>query len=146
MRKIGIALLIGVAALAIAGCGSSKKETDTDAAQSGRGTVTCSGTATTDPTGLPADFPTIDGVIYTKVSTDGPSQVVDGYADKSLGDLYDAYKSAFESGGYTILFSEKEEDDAEVSYQTGDKASQGQVALRSCDEDKTSIHITNRPS
>jgi hypothetical protein len=47
--------------------------------------------------------------------------------------------------GYTILFHEQEEDDAEISYRTKDESAEGQVALRSCDEDKTSVHITVRP-
>ena len=97
-------------------------------------------------TGLPADFPNVDGVVYVKTSEAGPSHVVDGFAERGLEDLYDDYKSEFESAGYSILFDEIEEDDAEVSYKTKDETSEGQVALRSCDEDKTSVHITNRPA
>jgi hypothetical protein len=136
-------------AFVLAGCdgdGKSEAEREAEAAkESGRGTVTCSGEAMTGETGLPADFPTIDGVVFVKASEAGPSHVVDGYAERGLEDLYDDFKSEFENAGYTILFDEIEEDDAEVSYKTKDETSEGQVALRSCDEDKTSVHVTNRP-
>jgi hypothetical protein len=131
----------------LAGCGGkSEAEREREAGKSGRGTVTCEGSATSAATGLPADFPQIEGITFVKTSKSGPSRVVDGYADKGLEDLYDDFESSFEDAGYTILFDEREEDDAEVSYRTKDETTEGQVALRSCDEDKTSVHITNRPS
>jgi hypothetical protein len=65
---------------------------------------------------------------------------------RGLDDLYDDLHSKVEDAGYTILFDEKEEDDAEISYKTKDGSTEGQIALRSCDEDKTSVHVTNRPS
>lgn len=137
--------LLLVSLLAACG-GKSEAEKEREAGKSGRGTVTCEGTATSAATGLPADFPQIEGVIFVKASKNGPSRVVDGYAGKGLDDLYDDLHSSFEDAGYTILFDEREEDDAEISYRTKDETTEGQVALRSCDEDKTSIHITNRPS
>ena len=131
----------------LAGCGGkSEAEKEREAGKSGRGTVTCEGTATSAATGLPADFPQIEGVTFVKASKSGPSRIVDGYAGKGLEDLYDDLHSSFEDAGYAILFDEREEDDAEISYRTKDETTEGQVALRSCDEDKTSIHITNRPS
>jgi len=144
-------LMLTALAFAVAGCGGDgKSEAEKEreaAAKSGRGTVTCSGTAMTGETGLPADFPTIDGVVFVKTSEAGPSHVVDGFAERDLKDLYDDYKSGFEDAGYTILFDEIEEDDAEVSYKTKDETSEGQVALRVCEGDeKTSVHITNRPA
>ena len=59
---------------------------------------------------------------------------------------YDAYEQAFENGGaYKILFKEKEEDDAEISYEG--EGTTGQVALRAVcgEDDKLVVHITNRP-
>ena len=142
-RKLTPLVLVAV----LAGCGGeSEAEKEREAGKSGRGTVTCEGSATSTATGLPVDFPQIDGLVYVKASKTGPSRVVDGYADKGLEDLYDDYKSSFEEAGYTILVDEREEDDAEVSYRTKDEATEGQVALRSCDEDRTSVHITSRPS
>ena len=143
-RKLIPLILVSV----LAGCGGeSEAEKEREAAERGRGTVTCEGSATSAATGLPADFPQIEGITFVKTSKSGPSRVVDGYAEKGLEDLYDELESSFEDAGYTILFDEIEEDDAEVSYRTKDEATEGQVALRSCDEeDRTSVHITNRPS
>jgi hypothetical protein len=139
--------LIPLALVAVlAGCGGKSEAEKEREAGSGRGTVTCEGSATSAATGLPADFPEIEAITFVKTSKSGPSRIVDGFAEEGLEDLYDEFKSSFEDAGYTILFDEREEDDAEVSYRTKDETTEGQVALRSCDEDKTSVHITNRPS
>ena len=145
MKRLLMLCLLGAV---LAGCGGkseAEKERE-EAAKSGRGTVTCEGSATSDALGLPAGFPEIEGVTFVVTEQKGPTRVVDGYADRTLEELYEDYKSSFESGGHAILFDEIEEDDAEVSYRTEDESSEGIVALRSCDEDKTSVHITNRPS
>jgi len=131
--------------LSLTACGGKSEAEKEREAESGRGTVTCSGSAMSGETGLPADFPAIDGVTYVESEMNGPTQVVDGFAEQGLEDLYDAFNSGFEDAGYTVLFNEREEDDAEVSYRTKDGSTEGQVALRSCDEDKTSVHITARP-
>jgi len=135
-------------ACVLAGCGGkSEAEKEREAAaKGGRGTVTCDGSAMSGSTGLPVDFPGIDGLTFVKSEKNGPTQTVDGYANEGLKDLYEAYQSGFNDAGYTILFDEREEDDAEISYRSKDAGSTGIVALRSCDEDKTSVHITNRPS
>lgn len=145
MRRTLIPLLL---ASVLAGCGGkSEAEKEREAAaKSGRGTVTCDGSAMSGATGLPTDFPSIDGVTFVKSEKNGPTQAADGYANKSLEGLYEAYQSGFNDAGYTILFDEREKDDAEISYKSKDEGSTGIVALRSCDEDKTSVHITNRPS
>ena len=96
-------------------------------------------------TGLPADFPSIDGITFVSSAQNGPTRAVEGYAEKGLKDLYEAYQAGLNDAGYTILFNEREEDDAEISYKAKDEST-GIVALRSCDEDKTSIHVTNRPA
>jgi hypothetical protein len=140
-RLIFIVLLSAV----LAGCGGENESEAEREAESGRGTVTCEGSATSDDLGLPADFPQIEGITFVVSEQNGPTRVVDGYAERGLEDLYDDFKSGFESAGYEILFDEIEEDDAEVSYRADSDSSEGQVALRSCDEDKTSVHITNRP-
>jgi hypothetical protein len=146
MRKV--VWLVGLGAvLMLSGCGGkseSEKEAE-EAAKSGRGAVTCSGSAMSGETGLPADFPQLAGITYVKSSTTGPSKIVDGFAPKSVKEAHDFYVQGFEDAGYAVLFEELEEDDSEVSYRTKDKTSEGQVALRACDEDKTSVHITNRP-
>jgi hypothetical protein len=145
MRRTLIPLLL---VSVLAGCGGkSEAEKEREAAaKSGRGTVTCDGSAMSGASGLPADFPSIDGITFVEAAKNGPTQTVDGYVSKGLKDLYEEYQSGMNVAGYTILFNEREEDDAEVSYKSKDESSTGIVALRSCDEDKTSVHITNRPS
>ena len=131
----------------LAGCGGkieAEKEGEA-AAKSGRGTVTCEGSAMSGETGLPADFPSIDGITFVSSAQNGPTRAVEGYAEKGLKNLYEAYQAGLNDAGYTILFNEREEDDAEISYKAKDEST-GIVALRSCDEDKTSIHVTNRPA
>jgi hypothetical protein len=144
MRKLMLIIVLGGV---LAGCGGdSESEAEREAEEgSGRGTVTCQGSATSDEIGLPAGFPELDGVVWVESEMSGPTRIVDGYAEKGLEELYDGYKSGLEDAGFSILFDEIEEDDAEVSYEEQGEASDGIIALRSCDEDKTSIHVTNRP-
>ena len=143
MKKTMMAIML---VLTLAACGGKSEAEKEREEESGRGTVTCEGSAMSGETGLPAEFPTIEGITYVESEQTGPTQIVDGYAEEGLEGLYDEFNSAFEEAGYTILFHEREEDDAEVSYRTKDGSTEGQVALRSCDEDKTSVHITARPA
>jgi len=152
--KIVIGVLAAVAVLAAAGCGKSddEKKAEAERAQSGRGTITCEGSATTAKTGLPAGFPQPDAVTYVKASTTGPTVVVDGYSDESLEGMYVEYKDRLEEAGYTVTFAELEKDngDSEVAYKTGGaNSTEGIVALRggeACDNGNVSVHITSRPS
>jgi hypothetical protein len=141
MKKTLMALLL---ALTLAGCGG-EGEAEREA-ESGRGTVTCDGSGMLDATRLPADFPAIEGIRFVTSRRAGPTVIVDGYADRGLEALYADFNSAFEDAGYAILFHEIEQDDAEISYRTADNKAEGQVALRSCDEGTTSVHITARPA
>ena len=149
MRK---ALLPLVLASVLAGCGGKSaaekaSESTTTTAASGRGTVTCDGSALAGGTGLPAGFPSVKGITFVTATKSGPTHTVDGYAKTSLKDLYAQYQAAMKAASYVILFNEREGDrDAEISYQAGDKTSTGLVALRNCDAVTTSVHITNRPS
>ena len=152
--KIVIGVLAAAAVLAAAGCGKSDAEKKAEAAQaqSGRGTITCEGSATTAKSGLPAGVPQPDAVTYVKASTTGPTVVVDGYSTESLEGMYVEYKDRLKEAGYTVQFSELEKDrgDSEVAYKTGGASStEGIVALRggsSCANGNVSVHITNRPS
>jgi ABC-type phosphate transport system substrate-binding protein len=152
--KFVIGVLAAAAVLAAAGCGKSdeEKKAESEQAQSGRGTITCDGSATTAQTGLPARFPQPDAVTYVKTSTTGPTAIVDGYSTEDLEGMYVEYKDRLQEAGYTIEFAELEKDrgDSEVAYKTGGAGStEGIVALRggeSCDNGHVSIHITNRPS
>jgi hypothetical protein len=144
MKKLMLLIVLGAALSGCGGDGESEAEKEAEEA-SGRGTVTCEGSATPDDLGLPAGFPELEGVTWVESAQNGPTRVVDGYAEKGLEDLYEGYKSGLEEAGFSILFDEIEEDDAEVSYEEQGEASDGIIALRSCDEDTTSIHVTNRP-
>jgi hypothetical protein len=147
MKKPLMVLLLLACLAAIAGCGASDEETEAEreAEGSGRGTVTCEGSATSDDLGMPTGFPEIEGVTWVSSVETGPSRILDGYAERPLEDLYNDFKSGFEEAGWSVTFDEIEEDDAEIAYRVEDESSDGIVALRSCDEDKTSMHVTNRP-
>jgi hypothetical protein len=133
--------LVVVIALAAAGCGGSD-----ESGESERAAVECEGDSVMPE--LPADFPEVDGVTFTKSTTSGPTKVADGYYEGSLEDAYDKFKSAFPEAGYDVTFDEIEEDDSEVAYKGGDENRTGIVALRkNCKQDgRVSVHITNRPA
>jgi hypothetical protein len=141
------ALLLSIAtafALGLAACGGGDGG-DKESEEEG-GTVACEGTPVTPK--LPADFPQVSGVTYTKSTTSGPSEVADGYYEGELEKAYESYKSGFEDAGYTVTFDEIEEHDSEVAYKGGSPERTGIVALRdNCEEsDRISVHVTSRPS
>jgi ABC-type phosphate transport system substrate-binding protein len=154
MLKIVIGMLAASAVLAAAGCGgkSDAEKQSEAAAQSGRGTITCEGSATSKPSGLPSGFPRPDAVTYVTATKTGPTVVVDGYSTESLEGMYVEYKDRINEAGYKVEFSELEKDrgDSEVAYKTGGaNSTEGIVALRggdSCDNGNVSVHITSRPS
>ena len=82
--------------LSLAACGGkSAAEKSKEAAASsgsGRGTITCDGSATKEATGLPSGFPQPDAVTYVSVKKTGPTVVVDGYSTESLEGMYNEYK------------------------------------------------------
>ena len=82
----------------------------------------------------------------TAVRADGPTRIVDGYWAATLDEAYPEYSDAVEpAAGYEVLFTEKEEHDAERS--SREQGHSGQIALREdCAEgDTTRVHITSRP-
>jgi len=85
-------------------------------------------------------------VTFTQQATQGPTEVVEGYFDGDIEAAHDDYKDELKEAGFTILFEEREDRDAEVSWE-GESRS-GQVALREdCGRsDKIYVHITNRPA
>jgi hypothetical protein len=135
--------MVAIAAITIgllaAGCGGEEKNAEP-------GKKDCRIAATSEPTGLPADFPVPGELTFTSVEKTGPTIVVDGYWDSDLDEAYGEFKDQVEAAGYTILFTEKEEDDAEISYKGAGRS--GQIALREdCNEDATTaVHITSRPA
>jgi hypothetical protein len=151
MRRFRPALLVlvlGLAAVALAGCGGGgdKDKGDTDQ-QSGEVQAACNGSRMSEEPKLPASFPQIeeDKVVYTQQSTNGPTQVVEGYFNGDVQEAHDEYLKELQGAQYKILFNEVEApNDSEISWQGEERT--GQVALRNeCgDSDKTYVHITNR--
>jgi hypothetical protein len=138
--RLGMA--VGAASLLMAGCGGSdEKSSESEGAR-----TACKKEATSKPTGLPAAFPMPGEMTVTEVRKDGPTNVIDGYWTSGLDEAYTEWKEHVERAGYKILFDEKEEHDAEISYKAGSRT--GQIALRDdCSEDETTrVHITNRPA
>lgn len=132
--------------IGVVGCGGNGDgDTRQPQPQPRRALVECRGTAVAS--GLPADFPTVRGVTFTKSVEAGPSRVVDGYFEGSLEDAYRRFRSAIRRAGYFVIFDELEALDSEVTYSGGDLGTSGIVALRkNCAQPgRISVHITNRP-
>jgi hypothetical protein len=153
VRKVLMLGALLVLALPLTACGgksaAEKKSEAAAASGTGRGTITCEGSATKEATGLPADFPQPDAVIYVSAKKTGPTVVVDGYSTESLEGMYVEYKDRVQEAGYQVQFSELEKarGDSEVAYKT--KSTEGIIALRggsACANGHVSVHITNRPS
>ena len=140
--KLG--LIAPCAALAVAllaaGCGGGGNK------ESEGAKTACKAAATTQPTGLPAAFPVPGELTFTELRKDGPTIVVDGYWSSGIEEAYKEFKDQVEQAGYTVLFTEQEEHDAEISYKGSGRT--GQIALRDdCSEsDTTRVHITSRPA
>jgi len=90
-------------------------------------------------------LPPIVELTVTSAHQDGPTRVIDGYWASGLDEAYKEYKDQITEAKYDVLFNEKEDHDAEISYK-GDGRT-GQIALRDdCSEgDTTRVHITSRP-
>jgi hypothetical protein len=141
-RQVGWLALLGAALFALAGCGGEEKDKEASAATK----AVCNGSALSSTTKLPAGFPQVSSVTFTKQSTDGPTNIVEGYFMGSVEDAHSAFKSALGTGGYTVTDDELDEHDSEVNWKGHGRS--GQVALREqCGEnDKIYVHITNRPA
>jgi hypothetical protein len=144
-RFSGATVALLATALLAGGCGDdeSKKGEESEGAR-----TACKAPATTDETGLPAAFPIPGELTITEVRKDGPTNVIDGYWSSDLDEAYPEFKEQVEQAGYEVLFTEKEEHDAEISYADKANGRSGQVALRDdCSEESTiRVHITNRPA
>jgi predicted outer membrane protein len=139
-----LALALG---LLVAGCGGGKNESErTELGQEAK--AACTGSPLAAAPKLPASFPQIeaDKLAYTRQSTQGPTNVVEGYFNGDVEEAHDEFEKELKGAGFTILFNELEEHDSEISWQGEGRT--GQVALREeCgDSDKTYVHITNRPA
>jgi hypothetical protein len=149
LRPALLVLILGLVAVVLAGCGGGKKEeTDTDAL-SGTVHAACKGSRMSAEPKLPASFPQIEEekLVYTQQSTNGPTDVVEGYFNGDVQEAHDEFLKELEGAQFKILFNEVEApNDSEISWSGEGRT--GQVALRNeCGEsDKTYVHITNRAS
>jgi hypothetical protein len=148
MRQAAWFAVLAAVVLAVAtGCGGGGGESgDEESELNQQAVAACNGSALSETPDLPASFPMVENVTYTKQSTQGPTTVLEGFFEGSLEDAYDEYKKELEAAGFKILFEEIEDHDSEVSWE-GERRS-GQVALREeCgSDDKIYVHITNRPA
>ena len=129
--------------------GGAEKQREAAAARTGRGTITCEGSALKGATGLPAGFPQPEAVTYVKATKSGPTVIVDGYSNETLEGMYVEYKDRVQEAGYKLEFAEieKARGDSEVAYKA--TSTEGIVALRggaACANGNVSVHITNRPT
>jgi len=146
MRHVAGFAVLAALVLAFAGCGGGGDEEGGESELNQQAIAACNGSALTDTPRLPASFPQVENVTYTKQTTQGPTEVVEGYFEGSLEDAYEEYKKELEAADFKILFDEIEDHDSEVSWEGEGRS--GQVALREeCDsDDKLYVHITNRPA
>jgi len=147
MRWAGAFAVLATAVLVVSGCGG-KKESSSESELGKEAKAACTGAALSAAPKLPPSFPQIeaDKLTYTQQSSEGPTNVVEGYFHGDVKEAHDEFKKELEGAGFKILFDELEEHDSEVSWQGEGRT--GQVALREeCGEsDKTYVHITNRPA
>jgi hypothetical protein len=142
MRQVALVCALAVVGV-LSGCGGGGGEEEPANPQAA---AACNGSSLSADPELPASFPQVEDVTYTKQRTQGPTQVVEGYFEGSVKDAHDEYLNELEAAGFKILFEELEEHDSEVSWQGEGRS--GQVALREdCgSDDKIYVHITNRPA
>jgi hypothetical protein len=144
MRQAAWCAVLAAAVVALAGCGGgggSEEEAANPQAQ-----AACNGSPISEAPKLPASFPQVEDDTYTEQSTQGPTEVVEGYFEGSVEGAHDEYLKELKASGFQILFEELEEHDSEVSWKGEGRT--GQVALREdCgSDDKIYVHITNRPA
>ena len=138
--------LLCVGMLVLAGCGGGEKKSEQEGELSKDAVAACTGASLTAAPKLPASWPQIEAATYTTQSTQGPTDVVEGYFEGSVKDAHDEYKKELQGAGFDVLFDELEDHDSEVSWKGEGRS--GQVALREeCGSDeKIFVHITNRPA
>jgi hypothetical protein len=146
VRAAGLLIvLIALSAVACADDGGEAQPQPQPEPQPQRALVECDGPPVAS--NLPADFPRIAGVTYTKSTSAGRSTLVDGYYVGRLEGAYTKFKNRLRAAGYFVIFDEIEAADSEVAYSGGKEGTNGIVALReNCKQNgRISVHVTNRP-
>ena len=135
-------LLAGVLVLGLAACGGSD---DTPTPLSQAALDVCEGSPLSEAPRLPANWPDMERVTFTKQSTRGPTEIVEGYYEGDIDSANGDFKSELEGAGFEILFDEVEQNDSEVVWRA--KGRSGQVAMRAgCgQDDRIYVRVTNRP-
>jgi hypothetical protein len=136
-------LALVLACCSLAACGGG------DEAQGERGAAfapICELGALAGDAGLPAGFPKPESVTFVKSEEAGPSQIVEGYADGTLEDVYETWHDQFESSDFEITFDEREQHDAEISFEGGGESGQVKLADECGNEDRLYVRITSRPT
>lgn len=143
-------LLVTLIGLAVAACGGGGGESDAqraaDRARSEAFAPICEMTAMSGPTGLPSDFPVPAEVTFVKSEKAGPSRVVEGYTEDDLKSLYNEWHDQFESSDYKITFDEREDHDAEISFEGGGQSGQVKLADECGESGKVYVRVTSRPT
>jgi hypothetical protein len=137
------------ALLALPACGGGGESDEEKAAEEARSEAfapICEMTAMTGDTGLPAGFPVPGEVTWVKSEKAGPSTIVEGYAEDDMSDLYDEWHEQFESSDYKITFDEKEDHDAEISFEGGGQSGQVKLADECGDSGRVYARVTSRPT
>jgi hypothetical protein len=146
MRSWWSAVLTAIAVAAAAGCGGGGGSDEGELGEQVQ--AACRGSPLSAAPKLPPSFPQIeaDKLTYTQQSTQGPTNVVEGYFNGDVKEAHEEFEKVLEGVGYEILFNELEEHDSEISWKGEGRT--GQVAMREeCgDSGKTYVHITNRPA
>ena len=137
--------LLVLVPLALAACGGGVS--DEGGAQRGAAFAPiCQMDALSGDTGLPADFPSIDQITYVTSEEAGPSRIVEGYGEGDIEDLYEDLHDAFESSDYAITFDEREQYDAEISFDGGGVSGQVKFAAECGSGDRVYVRVTSRPT
>jgi hypothetical protein len=146
LLRLSLLAVVATVGVTAAGCGGGdeKKSEESDLGREAQ--AACTGKPLTAAPKLPASFPMIeaDKLTYTRQSTHGPTNVVEGYFNGDVEEAHEEFLNELKGAQFTILFNELEDHDSEISWQGEGRT--GQVALREeCGSgDKTYVHITNR--
>jgi len=137
-------VLVGALGLLLAGCGGNGDEGSGELSEEAE--AACTASELSEAPKLPPGWPDMGEVTFTQQSTQGPTEVVEGYFEGDIEAAHDDFKRELEAAGFTILFDEVEENDSEVSWKGEGRS--GQVAIRNeCgDSDKMYVKVTNRPA
>jgi hypothetical protein len=138
--------LFALLALPACGGGESESEREQEAERSEAFAPICEMTAMSGDTGLPANFPVPGEVTWVKSEKAGPSTIVEGYGEDEMDDLYDEWHEQFESSDYKITFDEKEEHDAEISFEGGGQSGQVKLADECGESGRVYARVTSRPT